>query len=101
MSQGSPLHLMVAVEEIKRLRAFLPHTKDGKLIQVEECYYCLPKGGSVIKVQVTKIMFQMQYDYWWCAMTKKGSDPDYDFIAPAHELYSTEPLAWVAWKEEQ
>ena len=103
MSQGSPLHLMVAMEEIKRLRALLPQTADGKEIVVGEYYYC-PKRDGVVKVQVPKIWFQIGYDYWWCEIRRSGHDPacfSTPPCTPAHDLYSTEPLAWVAWKEKQ
>ncbi len=100
MSQGSPLHLMVAMEEIKRLRALLPHTADGKQIEVGEWYYCLKSGGAV-QVQVTKIVRQMEYDYWWCEIARSGFSPRYDLHVPDCDLYSTKSAALVAQEEKR
>ncbi len=72
-------------------------TEDGKII-IPGGHYWLPDTHGVDRVQVEEI--SVTY-YSGSERTECYCRLDFDFWSLPGCLYSTEPLAWVAWKEEQ
>lgn len=74
-----------------------PFTKDGKPVLPGEFYWQTYEHG-VERVQVVEISATYYSDHEQIDLHCRL---DVNFWVNSGRLYSTEPLAWVAWKEEQ